>query len=87
MIEGSDRFGLAQLYQFRGRVGRGAHQSYAFLFTNSKNEDTLRRINALLEATNGFELGKACSIVSPACRIIAWIGQIAGQARNDWAHG
>ncbi len=58
MIEGSDRFGLAQLYQFRGRVGRGEHQSYCFLFTDSTGEATQRRLKAILEAKNGFELAE-----------------------------
>jgi ATP-dependent DNA helicase RecG len=58
MIEGSDRFGLAQLYQFRGRVGRGEHQSFCFLFTDSAAKSTHRRLHSLLEAKNGFELAE-----------------------------
>ncbi len=58
IIEGADRFGLAQLYQFRGRVGRGEHQSFCFLFTDSTAETTAARLNALLEARNGFELAE-----------------------------
>lgn len=58
MIEGSDRFGLAQLYQFRGRVGRGKHQSYCFLFTDSEGEATKKRLGAIVEAKNGFELAE-----------------------------
>ncbi|MDP2598433.1 MAG: GxxExxY protein, partial [Candidatus Liptonbacteria bacterium] len=58
MIEGSDRFGLAQLYQFRGRVGRGEHQSYCFLFTDSKGTSTNARLRAIVEAKNGFELAE-----------------------------
>jgi ATP-dependent DNA helicase RecG len=58
MIEGADRFGLAQLYQFRGRVGRGEHQSYCFLLTDSTSESTHARLKAILEAKNGFELAE-----------------------------
>jgi ATP-dependent DNA helicase RecG len=58
MIEGADRFGLAQLYQFRGRVGRGEHQSYCFLMTDTNSENSTARLRAILEAKNGFELAE-----------------------------
>ncbi len=58
MIEGSERFGLAQIYQFRGRVGRGEHQSHCFLFTDSESSSTASRLEAIIEAKNGFELAE-----------------------------
>lgn len=58
MIEGADRFGLAQLYQFRGRVGRGEHQSYCFLMADSAASMNNARLKAILEAKNGFELAE-----------------------------
>ena len=58
MIEGADRFGLASLYQFRGRVGRGEHQSYCFLLTDSPSTATNERLRAIETAQSGFDLAE-----------------------------
>jgi ATP-dependent DNA helicase RecG len=58
IIEHADRFGLAQLHQLRGRVGRAEHQSYCYLFTESTGESTFTRLQALVQAKNGFELAE-----------------------------
>jgi ATP-dependent DNA helicase RecG len=58
VIEGSERFGLAQLHQFRGRVGRSEHQSYCFLFTDSASASTNKRLKALSESEDGFKLAE-----------------------------
>ncbi|MDD4897422.1 MAG: ATP-dependent DNA helicase RecG [Candidatus Paceibacterota bacterium] len=58
VIEGAERFGLSQLHQFRGRVGRGKFQSYCFLFTDSSNRKTYERLRALVSSENGFELAE-----------------------------
>ncbi|OGH90581.1 MAG: hypothetical protein A2479_02625 [Candidatus Magasanikbacteria bacterium RIFOXYC2_FULL_39_8] len=58
MIEGAEAFGLAQLHQFRGRVGRSSHQSYCFLFTNSDTEKVKERLSYFEKTTDGFKVAE-----------------------------
>lgn len=58
IIEGAERFGLAQLHQLRGRVVRGTYQPYCFAVTESKSDKTRDRLKALATAKNGFELAE-----------------------------
>ena len=58
MIEGAERFGLAQLHQFRGRIGRGVHESTCLLFTDMEDPETIRRLNAVVTHQSGFDLAE-----------------------------
>jgi ATP-dependent DNA helicase RecG len=58
IIEGAERFGLSQLHQFRGRVGRGAHQSYCFLLTSNNTSPTTKRLSVLEKTNNGFKIAE-----------------------------
>jgi ATP-dependent DNA helicase RecG len=58
LIEGAERFGLAQLHQFRGRVGRGIHQSFCILISDKENEQTKQRLEAMEETRDGFRLAE-----------------------------
>ena len=58
VIEGSEHFGLAQLHQFRGRVGRSHYQSYCFLFTDSSSKTIANRLQSLEKYHDGFKLAE-----------------------------
>jgi ATP-dependent DNA helicase RecG len=59
LIEDADRFGLSQLHQLRGRIGRGEHKSYCILFADLLTEEGKERMRAITEYTDGFKLAEA----------------------------
>ncbi len=59
LIEGAERFGLAQLHQLRGRIMRSAHPPICFLFTESRSPEALKRLRALEKSADGFKLAEA----------------------------
>jgi ATP-dependent DNA helicase RecG len=58
LIEGANRFGLSQLHQFRGRVGRGEHASYCFLLADTHSEESVKRLKIIEETQDGFRLAE-----------------------------
>ena len=58
LIENAERFGLAQLHQLRGRVGRGAHESYCILVADIKTQEARQRLKVLTETTDGFRIAE-----------------------------
>ena len=58
VVENADRFGLSQLHQLRGRVGRGKAQSYCVLLSDTQNPETRRRLKALTETNDGFQIAE-----------------------------
>jgi ATP-dependent DNA helicase RecG len=58
VIEGADRFGLAQLHQLRGRIGRGESKSYCFLFADTDNEAAKSRLEMMERSSDGFEIAE-----------------------------
>ncbi len=59
LIEGAERFGLAQLHQLRGRIGRGAHRSYCLLMAESLTDDARKRLEVIVRSSDGFEIAEA----------------------------
>jgi ATP-dependent DNA helicase RecG len=81
IVQEADRFGLAQLHQLRGRVGRGAEQSYCLLVSRAKDELTdvaRRRLEALVATTDGFELAEVDLDLRRE-------GQILGTRQSGWS--
>jgi len=58
VIEGADRFGLAQLHQLRGRIGRGEAKSYCFLFAETESEVANNRLEIMTRSNDGFEIAE-----------------------------
>ncbi|MBR1660066.1 MAG: ATP-dependent DNA helicase RecG, partial [Oscillospiraceae bacterium] len=58
VIENAERFGLSQLHQLRGRVGRGTHKSWCILVSDAKNEDSLARLRVLCSTNDGFRISE-----------------------------
>lgn len=58
VIEDADRFGLSQLHQLRGRVGRGKSKSFCILTTHNRNTETIQRLKALCKTTDGFKIAE-----------------------------
>ncbi|MBU0671637.1 MAG: ATP-dependent DNA helicase RecG [Candidatus Margulisbacteria bacterium] len=58
VVEHAERFGLSQLHQLRGRIGRGAKQSHCFLLADAKSQESRARIKAMIDSTDGFQLAE-----------------------------
>ena len=58
VIENAERFGLSQLHQLRGRVGRGTHQSYCILISDNQNEETRQRLKVMTKTSDGFKIAE-----------------------------
>jgi ATP-dependent DNA helicase RecG len=59
LIENAERFGLAQLHQLRGRVGRGPHKSFCILLTGTKEPEAISKLQVLERTSNGFDIAEA----------------------------
>ena len=58
VVENAEMFGLSQLHQLRGRVGRGKHQSYCILISDNRNEETRQRLKVMAKTADGFKIAE-----------------------------
>ncbi|MCK6501188.1 MAG: ATP-dependent DNA helicase RecG, partial [Nitrospira sp.] len=75
VIENAERFGLAQLHQLRGRIGRGGHEGYCVLVMGKPTEEAARRLKVLAETTDGFAISEADLVMRGA-------GDLVGAAQS-----
>ena len=59
LIENAERYGLSQLHQLRGRIGRGKYKSTCILITEARNEDTIKRLKLFRDTSDGFQIAEA----------------------------
>jgi len=59
LVENAEQFGLAQLHQLRGRIGRGAHESHCILVASAKTDEARQRLKVLEQTTDGFQIAEA----------------------------
>ena len=79
LIENAEAFGLAQLHQLRGRIGRGAHESHCILISDAKKPDSRERLRVLEETTDGFRIAEAdLKLRGP--------GELLGQQQSGLPH-
>ncbi|MEA1929872.1 MAG: ATP-dependent DNA helicase RecG [Patescibacteria group bacterium] len=84
VIEGAERFGLAQLHQLRGRVWRSNHQAYCYLFTDTGGKKSLERLKALQTAKNGFELAELDLALRGAGELNPSTSSGSGRKARQW---
>jgi ATP-dependent DNA helicase RecG len=77
VIEGAERFGLSQLHQFRGRVGRAEHQSYCFLFLTREIPTVIEKLGSFCKTNDGFELAELDLKTRG-------FGELYGQTQSGW---
>ncbi len=82
IIEDADRFGLSQLHQLRGRVGRGAHQSYCVLIADPKTEEAQARLEVMAETADGFRIAQRDLELRGVGELIGDRGPLAGGPRE-----
>jgi ATP-dependent DNA helicase RecG len=77
IVEDADRFGLLQLHQLRGRIGRGAHQSWCYLLADPVTTEATARLEAMRTSSDGFELAERDLEIRGA-------GEVFGERQSGW---
>ena len=78
VVEDADRFGLLQLHQLRGRIGRGEHRSYCYLLADPTTPDAEARLTAMVESSDGFDLAERDLEIRGA-------GEVFGGRQSGWS--